>query len=220
MKRRTLILLLLAGALPALSACGGGYDYTVHISEARSDIFRAETEEFTVTLSCISREYPYASDGIACPRTDLVEISLVPVAAEIADYSVYLLGEETVGGEASFRNAYGDWFYSESVESFPEGSVSLRIEWGDNVREIAATSVKTEETLTVEEALDAAVGSENELIGRMTRDGVFRGEFYVRLLQRDRTYYYVGIVDENGGTVSLLLDSETGAVLARRERIG
>lgn len=43
------------------------------------------------------------------------------------------------------------------------------------------------------------------------------GEFHVRLLRRDANYYYVGIVDGKGHTISLLLDSETGETLARRE---
>ena len=52
----------------------------------------------------------------------------------------------------------------------------------------------------------------------MTRGGVFYGEFHVRLLRRDKTYYYVGIVNSKGDILSLLLDSETGEILARRER--
>jgi len=39
----------------------------------------------------------------------------------------------------------------------------------------------------------------------------------VRLLRRNTNYYYVGIVDTDGKTISLLLNSETGEVLARRE---
>ena len=217
MKKRYCAFLLLIGVLPALAACGKKTDYSGYISEARYDIFRAETEEFAVTLSCISREYPYASDGIPCPMTNVVEISLIPSAAEIADYSVYVAGDTEWGGEASFRNAYGDWFYSQSVSAFPKGSVTLRIEWDDEVRELVATSVKNEKTLSLNEALNAAVKAEKERIDRMTADGAFHGEFYVRLVRRDTNYYYVGIVGTDGEITSLLLDGETGEVLAKRE---
>lgn len=218
MKKRYSAFLLLLGLLPALAACGEQYDYTKHISEERRDIFRAETEEFTLTLSCVSREYPYASDGVACPMSDIVEISLIPVKAELVDYRVYWVTETgDWGGETSFRGAFGDFFYSQSVERFPEDSVSLRVEWEDEVREITATSVKNEATLSVSEVLSFAVEAEREHIERMTSGGSFCGEFYIRLLRRDRNYYYVGIVDTNGETLSLLLDSETGEVLARRD---
>lgn len=40
----------------------------------------------------------------------------------------------------------------------------------------------------------------------------------MRLLRRDKNYYYVGITDCTGKTISLLLNAETGEVLARRVR--
>lgn len=218
MKRHIFSVLLLLVCLPLLlTACGGSYDYSAHVSELRSDIFKAETEEFSLTLSCVSREYPYAADGIACPRADVVEISLVP-AVKDETYEVYFqteAGEQ--GGEASFRNAFGDFFYSESVSAFPEGSVSVRVTWGDETREITATSVKTESTLSPMDALDCVLKAEEERIDRMMSGGNFLGEFHVRLLRRDKNYYYVGVIDRDGETLSLLLDSEDGTILARRD---
>ena len=198
--------------LPALTACGG-YDYSAHISEAKSDLFCAETDEFTVT---VSREYPYVADGITCPMNSVMEVSLVPAKSQICDYEVYLLGETTWGGETSFRTYAGDYFYSESVRKFPEGSVTVQIKWEDETRELTATSVKNEKTLSVNEILEYAIKAEKETVKQMTRDGNFLGEFYIRLLRRNINYYYVGITDLNGTTVSLLLDSETGEVLAKR----
>lgn len=215
MKKRILPILLLLTL--ALGGCGGSYDYSAHISELRSDIFQAETEEFSLTLTCVSREYPFATDGIACPRTDVVEISLVPTVPG-NEYSAYFAtdaGEQ--GGEMSFRNAFGDWFFSESVTAFPNGSVSVRICRDEEVHEITATSVKNESTLSPAEALDCAVSAEKDRIERMTESRQFLGEFHVRLLRRDKNYYYVGIIDRDGETLSLLLDSESGEVLARRD---
>lgn len=217
MKRSIWGAALLLLMMPALAACGGNYDYGKHVSEVRSDLFRAETEEFSVSLACVSREHPYATDGVACPTADLIEISLSPAHITAETYRIFVVGERTMGGEASFRNFASDFFYSESVESFPEGRVSLRVEWGDEVRELTATSVKNEDTLSPMQALDCAVEAEKKHIGAMMRDGAFAGEFYVRLLRRDRNYYYVGIVDREGSVLSLLLDGETGEVLARRE---
>ena len=216
MKKSCLSLVLLGALLPALTACGG-YDYTDHISEAREDIFCAETEDFTVTLNCTSREYPYASDGIACPTGKIAEISLIPKERAAGGYEVYVKGEKDWGGETSFRNTRGDYFYSQTVEALPETSVTMRIVWDGGERELTATSVKNENTISVDEALDFALKKEKDTVARMTRNGKFFGEFYVRLLRRNTNYYYVGIVDTDGKTISLLLNSETGEVLARRE---
>lgn len=216
MKKYFPALVLTLSLLPALAACGG-YDYAAHLSEVRSDLFCAQTEEFSVTLACISREYPYNTDGVAGNMSDLVEISLTSTRAEITDYSVWVTDGKEWGGEMSFRNTRGDYFYSQGVSVFPEQSVSLRIEWESESRELTATSVKNESTLTPAEALGCAVKAEKETVTRMKQNGVFCGEFHVRLLRRDKNYYYVGIVASGGATVSLLLDSESGEVLARRE---
>ncbi|MDE6058656.1 MAG: hypothetical protein K2G44_01285 [Clostridia bacterium] len=216
MKKSYASFMLILAMLPALTACGG-YDYTAHISEAKSDLFCAETDEFYVTLACVEREYPYASDGITCPKTNVMEISLVPVRAEICEYEVYVVGESVWGGETSFRTYAGDYYYCESVREFPKDSVTIQIKWENETREMTATSVKNESTLSVAEALNRAVKAEKETIERLTENGSFCGEFYVRLLRRNVNYYYIGIIDRDGNTLSLLLDSETGEVLARRE---
>ena len=215
MKKCIGTVILLGALLPALTACGE-YDYTAHISEERSDLFCAQTDEFSLTLSCVLREYPYVSDGVPCDMTKSVEITLTD-AQGAKDYSVYLLGgEKEIGGEMSFRNVRGDYYYSQGVEVFPEASVTLRVEWGEESREITATSVKNEKTLTTKQALSSALAAEQETLKSMTDENGFYGEFYVRLLRRDKNYYYVGIIDKTGATVSILLDSESGEVLARR----
>lgn len=216
MKKHSLSLLLLAALLPCLAACAKT-DYASRLSEVRSDIFCAQTEAFSLTLTCTAREYPYADDGIPCPMTNLAEIVIEPERAPVGTVEVYVRAEDGEwGGEASYRAVYGDYCYSQGLETFPEFSVTLRVKYGDEEHEIAATSVKNERTIPPEKALESAVRAEKETLERMRKNGVFCGELRVRLLRRDKTYYYVGITDENG-TVSLLLDAETGEVLARRE---
>lgn len=217
-KRFSLILfciLLIVSLIPLFSACGK-YDYTVHISDERCDLFCAETEEFYLTISCVEREYPFLSDGAVSPRSKTIEAVLSEKSPSGAEYEIYFLGDTPRGGEMSFRNVTGDYYYSRGVEEFPQGTISVRIV-GETAQELAVTSVKNDMTLSVSEALEKAVESEREYIKNMTSNGRFQGEFYVRLLRRDKNYYYVGIVGKDGSVLSLLLDGESGEVLARRE---
>lgn len=215
MKKAFSSIILLSALLPALAACGGE-DYSLRVSELKSDIFLAETEEFSITLSCVSREHPYLSDGVVAERSDYIEISLVSeIGAQ--DFSVYAEYGTKVGGDASFRNVRGDYFFSQGVDVFPQSSVNITVTWGEETRELTATSVKNAKTITADEALSYAVKAEKETIDRMTGNAGFTGEFRVRLLRRDKNYYYVGIVSKEGSELSLLLDAESGEVLARRE---
>ena len=79
MKKAALFLLVPLLSLVLLAGCKGT-DYTKHLSDVRSDLFAAETEDFSLTISCITRETPYAADGVACTRSDLIEIVLKPAA--------------------------------------------------------------------------------------------------------------------------------------------
>ncbi len=197
------------------SACARPYDYTKHLSEVRSDVFRAETEAFVLTLSCLTREHPYASDTVVCPLTRLMEAVIVSKDKSVTEYTLRIDGTDW-GGETSYRTVEDDCYYSESTDVFPENSVSIHVEWAGGAVDVAATSVKNEHTMSAEEALEIAVGQEEELIARNTANGEFCGEFRVRLLRRDANYYYVGIVTKEG-VLSLLLGAESGEVLARRE---
>lgn len=216
MKKWLLYLFMLTLITSVLTACGKT-DYTLYISDERSDLFCAETEKYTVTIACIEREHPFLMDGVVSPRSKTVEVVLVEKEIIGGEYEVYFLEDMPRGGEMSFRSVSGDYYYSRGVEEFPSGMVSLRIVGGEETVELAATSVKNENTLTAMQALSFAIAAESDAISKMSEDG-FCGEFHVRILRRDKTYYYVGIVDRQGGTISLLLDSETGAILARRER--
>lgn len=186
--------------------------YESRISDKRHDLFVAESDEFSLTLSCISRETPYALDGVCGEISDLIEVALVPKGSSADEYSITILSENNLGGTMSYRSAKGDYFFSHGVESFPQSTVSLRIKWGDETKDLSATSVKNENTLTAEAALECAVAYEK---AHEEQDEELQGEFHVRLLRRDKNYYYVGLVTADK-TVALLLDAETGDVLARR----
>lgn len=221
MKRRTLLLLLSLSlsffSLLFISGCQKE-DYFAYLSDLRSDLFAAETENYTLSISCNERERPYALDGIPSPRLKTIEIVLTEKEPSNEEgYEVYLLEDVPKGGEMSFRSVSGDWFYSRGVEEFPSGSVSVRVVFQNKSEDLTATSVKNEKTISPQDALKAAVSSEGEFIEQLKAEGRFCGEFHVRLLKRDKTYYYVAIVGKEK-SVCLLLNSETGEVLARREK--
>lgn len=217
MKKYFLPFLTLLLALPLFGGCGK-YDYYAHVSDERSDLFCAECEDFSLTVSCVRREYPYLLDGIAAPVNTLLEAVLTETAPSGAEYELYFLEDVPRGGDMSFRSVTGDHYYSRTVQAFPEGSLSVRVVKDGTPRDLALTSVKTEQTISPQQALHFAVEAEKEYIRAHTKNGKFCGEFQVRLLRRDKNYYYVGIIDEQGNILSLLLDSGSGKVLARRER--
>ncbi len=213
-----LTLFFAAAMLLPLSGCGET-DYFQYVSDCRSDLFLARTEDFEVTVSCLTREYPFAQDGYAGALGKTVEATLVENTLSDATYEIYFLEDVPRGGEMSFRSVSSDRYYSRGVEEFPKDTISLRIVRDGKSQEIAATSVKNQKTLSPFAALEFALSAEKDAVKKLTSGNRFAGELHVRLIRRDKNYYYVGIVDRNKRTVCMLLDSETGKVLARREKL-
>lgn len=213
MRRRIASIIILAALLPVLAACKQE-NYTEHLSEVRQDIFCAQTDDFVLLLNCTSREYPYADDGIACTMTQIIEVTLTPTVSPSGDVTIYA-DDGSWGGDASFSSVHGDYRFSQGVDTFPEGSVDLRVTWGERTYQIAATSVRTDATIPPESALSVLTESEKETLARMKKEGIFCGEFRVRLLRREQNYYYVAVTD-GSEQIALLIDAETGEILARR----
>ena len=83
--------------------------------------------------------------------------------------------------------------------------------------EVTAKSVLKENALSPKEALDILHKNESELFEKMTDKYGFTGEIYLRLIYEDSPFYYVGIIDRNGGIVAFLMHAETGKILAKRQ---
>lgn len=214
MKKTLICLILPVLFLLCVTACKKN-SYTSQISDLRSDLFVAETDRFSLSLACVSRESPYLQDGICAEKSDLIEIVLTPKhPATESEYAVFLLSENNLGGSMSFRSVKNDYFFSHGVKSFPQTSVTLQIKCGNETIDLVATSVKNENTISADEALNLAVAHETEL-KEFPQDGKFTGEFHVRLIRRDKNYYYVAFVTQEK-TIALLMNADNGEILARR----
>jgi len=190
-------------------------DYTQYVSDLKSEIFSAETDDYRISIACLRRETPYLADGYVSPQSMLMEIVLVPSVLGGSYSATAAIGEgKEIGGDMSLRLVTGDYYYSCGVDAFPKEQVSVTVTGDDGTKSLTATALKGEKTISWERALECAVEAERETVESRSERGVFCGEFRVRLLSRDRLYYYVGIVDRDGKTLSLLLDDETGEVLA------
>lgn len=212
----SLFFALLFGCL-LFSSCKAQTDYFSRVSENRSNIFLCGTENFSLKIYAATRENPYVADGV--PREPVPKTEVFLTAAETTEAPVIALavnGRE-YGGDMSFDNAKTVYYYSCTLDSSECVSIPVRVTYKGTTVETNAVSVKTETTLSPRAALETVLKSESEKINSMTDKNGFAGEFYIRLICEDELYYYVGIVDRNGKILSLLLNAESGKILAKRE---
>ena len=127
------------------------------------------------------------------------------------------IGDKTLGGEMSYDNVKGEYYYTCPWDSAPLSSITCFLEYGETQIELVATSVVTPSTIPPRDALKRVQTENEELFSSMTDKYGFAGEIYIRLLYEDAPYYYVGVIRRDGGCNAFLMNAETGKILAKRE---
>ena len=216
MKKLPIALLVPLFALAALTGCGGE-DYAEHISDVRSDCFLAETEDFSLTVSCISREVPYAADGIASETSDYFE-----VRAELPDSTLtytltFTAGGKEWGGEMNYDSVRREFSYSVSMPAPSEETIDFTVAAeGEGAPSYTFRAQRSAGKLSLDELLASIQKTQAEALQEFAGEK-FTGEIYVRYAPRgDRKFFYAAFIGRDGRTLSFLADADTGEVLASR----
>lgn len=217
-KRRlfALLIVLLVISLIFFSGCKRGVDYFTYVSELRANVFLGENDTFRVRVYAIQKESPYVTDGIPCEKNVRTEIYLSAPNGAQDCHIAFSIDGVTYGGEASYDNVKGEYFYACPLNTEKLSVLSFQITYGNQTVSLTANSVRTAETLSPNDALRIVVDSERELFQAMTDKYGFAGEIYMRLIFEDAPFYYVGVIDRNGSVTAFLLNATTGRILAKR----
>lgn len=207
---------LFAFLLCALTACKSKMDYTAYISELRSNILLAETEEFSLRVYAVEKEIPYVADGIPREKTTRLEAYLQAPEGNQTCQLFFKFDDREFHGEMSYDNVKAEYFFSCTLDVSEAVSLPCRIEYGDKQVEMSAQSVRSANTLSAKGVLSLLETSEPELFASMTDKYGFTGEIYIRLICEDSPYYYVGIIDRNGTVNAFLINAQSGKILAKR----
>ena len=212
----TIFLLALLPIFSLFSSCKKKLDYFSYVSEIRSNILLAETENFSLRIFIGEREVPYSADGVAresSPRFDAYLVA--PNGTKTCEF-FFKIGNESYGGEMSYDNVKGEYYYFCTLNVPELKTVSCEILYGEEQVILEATSVLSEKTLSPREALSHLLTTEKETFSTLTDQYGFAGEIGIRLIYEDNPYYYVGVIDRKGNVSAFLLNAETGKLLAKR----
>ena len=201
-----------------LTACKKKINYHDYVSELRSNIFLAETDEFSLRIYSVEKESPYATDGVPQEIFSRTEVYLVAPSGDKSCNLLFNVQGKEYGGEMSFDNVKGEYYFYCTLDTSALSQLVCSISYGETAMELTALSVRTEKTLSPAVVLNNLFEQETELFTAMTDKYGFAGEIYVRLLYESSTYYYVGVIDRKGNVTAFLINAETGIILAKREK--
>lgn len=200
----------------ALGGCAQSPDYARYVSDYRSEIYRGENEELSLTAFFGEREYPYAADGVCAEKAPFAEIYMT-APDNTKDYEVYFtVNGKEYGGDMSYDSVYARFFYSESVEAVSLPSLSFTVVCDGEETVVEAASVKAGNEMTMPAIIDRLVAQRTDLFENLTSGGTFNGELYVRLVYNEKCYWFVGVVSAEEWSDYFLLDAVTGNIMAER----
>ena len=193
-------------------------DYFDYVSELRNNILLAEADGFSLRVYAVTKEYPYAADGVANDATTRAEFYLIAPSGDKECSLSFTVGGETYGGDTSYDNVKGEYYYSCSLDIAKTKEIPCVFTYGETELSLTAISVIDESAYTPEKALQTLVDAEKPLFDEWTDEYGFVGEIYLRLIHEDAPYYYIGLIDRNGKIVAFLMNAHTGKILAKREQ--
>lgn len=202
-----------------VSACSKqkSTDYFSYVSECRSNILLAQTDDFSLRIYATTKEYPYAADGVPHDTTTRTELYLIAPSGDKDCRFSFTVGDETYTGDMAFDNVKAEYYYSCTLDVSQTQEIPCTFTYGETELALTAVSVLSENTYTPQKALQTLMDTEAELFTEWTDEYGFVGEIYLRLIYEDAPYYYIGLIDRNEKMIAFLMNAETGKVLAKRE---
>ena len=109
--KKLMIALLCLLILPFCS-CSKEIKYTDYVSELRSNIFLAETDDFHLRIYAVAKETPYLADGAPREISNRCELYLVAPSFEKDCMVFFTVNGVKYGGEMSFDTVKSEYFFS------------------------------------------------------------------------------------------------------------
>lgn len=208
----TVLCAALCGVACLFSGCGKKINYLDYISERRTNIFLYEDDGISIKIYCAEREQPYAADGYKGDTCEIVEIFVsLPKNPEELEVSV-----EGYGGEMSYRAVDACYYLAFSAAAFKKESLDVTLSYDGKDSTYKALTVIYAGVLSCDEAVKCVIDCDKELFDSLTKNRLFDGEIYVRLLYDEGCYYYVGVCDKQKRISAYLVDGEHGKIIARK----
>lgn len=204
---------ILCAFLLFFAGCQRKVNYLKYVSEKRTNIYLYEDDGISVKIYCVSREYPYSTDGVCGQMNDLIEV-FVTLPKTYNEVEISLAGNE---GEMNYQAVESRYYLSFSAKEFTGDSVDVTLTYGGESKTYPALSVLYAGVMSCDEAVKCVAEHDKKLFDSLTQNGLFDGEISVRLLYDEGCYYYVGICDKSKHIAAYLIDGERGIVIATKE---
>lgn len=225
MKKKLLIFTLLAVCLFSLSACGKSkIDLANYLIEERNNLFTANDDLYNVTLSSGMREEDYNFDGKISPKVEFAVLTLTrndgsPLANDTYTYIVTINEDKRTG---TMEKSPVDNSYAVDLETAiaDDAEISVSISFTGYHFKQELTNTSNDFSVDKNTALSIANKElEHDLKNVMSDNAKI--EVVMKILKDysniEKSYYwYIGVISTNGETLGILIDANSGEIIAKK----
>jgi len=226
MKKNFLIMLLLTITLFGLTACKNNeINLQNYIIEDRQNLFTANDELYTITLTTGLREIDYCFDGIVGEKTNFAILSLVrndnkTLSNDNYSYTI-AINEETETGFLQKSEVDNSYCIDLEKEIPSTATINVQISFTGysinkdltnisnsfNVDNKTALSIANDQLKSNAENM-LKTNSNIEVVTKLLKDN--------SVSELNNYYWYVGVISTNGETMGILIDANSGEILAKK----
>ncbi len=225
MKKKILVLLMLAIGILGFTACGNTkVNLADYLIENRENLFTAQDDLYCVTYSSGTREMNYALDGVKNEMEDFGILTLSrlngnPLATGTYTYIITIDGEQYTGHLESSEvdNSYST---DVGVRVTDDAVINVQISFTGYNFSSDLTNVSSSFAVDGSTALNIANEELSESLTNILDDGA-QIETVMKIVkdsssESSSSYWYIGVVSNNGDTLGILIDANSGEIIAKK----
>lgn len=227
MKKKIIAFLLLLVGVVGLSACGqSNIDINDYLIEERQNLYTAQDNMYNVTFSTGMREEDYNFDGIV---GNMIEFGVVtfsrldsePMANDSYTYIVKI-GEESYTGfleKTSNENSYSADIQANAPS---DATINIQITFTGYSFNEELACISKDFSVDNTTAIEIANKELKDDLKNITSDKNNKIEAICKILKDYSNseiksyYYYIGVLSTNGDTLGILIDANSGEIIAKK----
>ena len=215
--KKSIILLIAFCLLLFASSCKNNIDLEMYLSEKRTSVYFVKSEDYSLTVYGEEREDPFISDGYVGSVKKFLTVRLEDYQKALDDASVTINFDGiSLTGKFEYSPLNGKFCTEIETESLPTLSEITAVIKNGGEEKSFTLSGYSSDGIDYKTALSSVSKMAKSEIENMLNT---TSSLEVRLriiLEEDRTYYYVSLIDKSGKTLAYLVDGINGEILASK----
>lgn len=208
-----------------LTGCGSNpVDLALkNLSEVRYNIFSGENDVFVATFMSGERETPYVVNGICEKRVEFGMLTVKYKTSDMPTIAKYklLVGDNEYSGELEYNNYEKTLMIDINKVVSDDAKIVLQVITDIDNKECNLDAKTSDMEITWRSALDIAINAFGDDYNSYIAKGKLNGEIYVKIITDiagnfDDYYWYVSIVGTNGKTNSVIINTKSGEIIAKK----